>query len=144
MSNCRALCPVLLAWTTSFVPLLVAQETLVLSVRLSTIPVEAATAETLTGFGSATASLDGNRLAVTGSFDGLQSPATSARLHMAPKGLRGPAMIDLDVTSGTSGKISADLTLTPVQADHLRRGRVYLQLHSEEAPNGNLRGWLLP
>ena len=51
---------------------------------------------------------------------------------------------DLDVTSGTSGKISADLTLTPVQADHLRRGRVYLQLHSEEAPNGNLRGWLLP
>lgn len=144
MSICRALCPVLLAWTTSFVPLLEAQESLVFSVRLSTIPVEAATAEALTGFGSATASLDGDRLTVTGSFEGLQSPATSARLHIAPKGLRGPAMIDLDVTSGASGKISGDLMLTPVQADRLRRGHVYLQLQGEEAPEGNLRGWLLP
>jgi hypothetical protein len=26
----------------------------------------------------------------------------------------------------------------------LRQGRMYLQLHSESAPDGNLWGWLLP
>jgi hypothetical protein len=144
MSIRRALCFVLLAWTIAFVSPLVAQERLSLSVRLTTIPVEPATAEGLTGFGSATASLDGDRLTVTGSFEGLRSPATGARLHAAPRGLRGPAIIDLDATSGTSGKISGDVRLTPAQADGLRRGNVYLQIQSEEAPNGNLRGWLLP
>jgi hypothetical protein len=144
MSVRRALCPVLLAWTIAFVSPLVAQETLALSARLTTIPVEAATAEGLTGSGSATASLDGDRLSVSGSFEDLQSPATGARLHVAPRGRRGPAIINLDVTSGTSGTISGDVTITPAQADRLRRGQVYLQLQSEEAPDGNLRGWLLP
>ena len=144
MSSCRALCPVLLASTIGFVSPLAAQERLVLNVRLTTIPVEAATAEGLTGFGSATASLDGNRLTVTGSFEGLQSPAMSAGLHTAPKGLRGPAIIDLEVTSGTTGKITGDVMLTPAQTDRLRRGQLYLQLQSEKSPDGNLRGWLLP
>ena len=144
MSVRGALCPVLLAWTIAFISPLAAQEQLVLNVRLTTIPVEAATVAGLTGFGSATASLDGNRLTVTGSFKDLQSPATSARLHAAPKGLRGPAILDLDITSATSGDITGDVTLTPEQADRLRRGQFYLQLQSEEAPDGNLRGWLLP
>ena len=142
MSVRHALCIALLAWTVGFSPL-GAQEALVFKVRLSTIPVEAATVTGLTGSGSATASLEGNQLTVTGMFDGLQSPATSAKLHVAPRGLRGPAMLDVDVTSGTSGKISGNLTLTEVQADHIRRGRVYLQVQSEDAPEGNLRGWLV-
>ena len=142
MSVRHALCIALLAWTVGLSPL-GAQEALVFKVRLSTIPVEAATVTGLTGSGSATASLEGNQLTVTGMFDGLQSPATSAKLHVAPRGLRGPAMLDVDVTSGTSGKISGNLTLTEVQADHIRRGRVYLQVQSEDAPEGNLRGWLV-
>ena len=142
MSVRHALCIALLAWTVGLSPL-GAQEALVFKVRLSTIPVEAATVTGLTGSGSATASLEGNQLTVTGMFDGLQSPATSAKLHVAPRGLRGPAMLDVDVTSGTSGKISGNLTLTEVQADHIRRWRVYLQVQSEDAPEGNLRGWLV-
>lgn len=142
MSVRHALCIALLAWTVGLSPL-GAQEALVFKVRLSTIPVEAATVTGLTGSGSATASLEGNQLTVTGMFDGLQSPATSAKLHVAPRGLRGPAMLDVDVTSGTSGKISGNLTLTEVQADHIQRGRVYLQVQSEDAPEGNLRGWLV-
>jgi hypothetical protein len=112
--------------------------------RLSTVPVEAATAASLTGVGEVTATLTGNRLVVKGTFKGLQGPATVARLHVAPPAMRGPAMLDLVVTKGTSGTISGDLMLTPVQADHLARNRVYVQLHSEKAPEGNLWGWLLP
>jgi hypothetical protein len=140
----RTLGFLLLTSTIAVASPLVAQEQLALSARLTTVPVEPATAEGLTGFGSATASLDGSQLTVTGSFEDLRSPATSAQLHAAPKGLRGPAILDLDVTGGTSGEISGDVTLTPLQVDRLRRGEVYLQVHSEEAPAGNLRGWLLP
>ena len=86
----------------------------------------------------------GARLVVTGTYEGLQTPATVARLHVAPKGMRGPAMVDLMVTGGTAGRITGTLMLTDVQADHVRRSRVYVQLHSEKAPEGNLWGWLLP
>ena len=112
--------------------------------RLSPVPVEASTAARLKGLGKATAVLNGTQLTVTGTFSGLASPATVARLHVAPKGLRGPAMADLTVTKATSGTVTGELKLTPVQADHFARNRVYIQIHSEGAPEGNLWGWLLP
>jgi hypothetical protein len=113
--------------------------------RLGTVPVEAATLSGLIGgSGAVTAVLTGTKLTVNGTFKGLQSPATIARLHVAPKGQRGPAMLDLPVTKATSGTITGDLTLTPIQVDHLVRNRVYIQLYSEKAPEGVLWGWLLP
>ena len=59
-------------------------------------------------------------------------------------GMRGPAMLDLQVTKAPAGTIAGDLTLTAIQADHLTRNRLYVQLHSEKAPDGALWGWLLP
>ena len=53
-------------------------------------------------------------------------------------------MLDLIVTKATSGTITGDLMLTAIQADHLMRNRVYVQVHSEKAPEGHLWGWLLP
>jgi hypothetical protein len=135
---------VLLALVLALSTALTAQEARTFKARLSTVPVEAATAAALTGSGEVTATLTGNRLVIKGTFKGLQGPATVARLHVAPRGLRGPAMLDLAVTKATSGTITGDLMLTAIQADHLARNRVYVQLHSEKAPEGNLWGWLLP
>ena len=135
---------VLLAATLTAASALSAQGPLALKARLSTVPVEASTLDGLTGSGAVTATLTGNQLSIAGTFQGLRTPATTARLHVAPRGLRGPAMLDLVVSGTTTGKISGDLTLTPVQADHVRRGRVYVQLQSQKAPEGNLWGWLLP
>jgi hypothetical protein len=59
-------------------------------------------------------------------------------------GVRGPAIAELTVTSGTSGSVGGEVTLTAAQVEGLRQGRIYLQLHSESAPDGNLWGWLLP
>ena len=113
--------------------------------RLGTVPVEAATLKSLIGgSGAVTAVLTGTKLTVNGTFKGLQSPATVARLHVAPKGQRGPAMLDIPVTKATSGMITGDLMLTAIQVDHLVRNRVYIQLYSEKAPEGVLWGWLLP
>ena len=109
---------------------------------MSPVPVAAASPN-ITGVGSVTATRSGTKLTIAGTFEGLASPATFAKLHRAPKGIRGPAVFDLTVTSGTSGKISATLDLTPAQVEDLARERFYVQLHSEKAPDGNLWGWLL-
>jgi hypothetical protein len=114
-------------------------------IRLRPVPIEASTAANTTGAGEATAELRGTRLTLRGNFAGLKGAATVARLHQgAVMGVRGPAIADVTVTSGTSGTVSGEVTLTPQQVEGLRQGHVYLQIHSETAPDGNLWGWLLP
>ena len=112
--------------------------------RLSTVPMDASMQATVAGSGSATAELAGTKLSINGTFEGLRSPATIARLHMGQAGVRGPAIFDLTVTKATSGTITGNVTLTQLQADNLRKTRIYLQLHSEKAPEGNLWGWFFP
>lgn len=111
--------------------------------RLSAVPVSAATRPTTTGSGTLTAVLAGNTLTINGKFDGMNSPATVAHLHRAPKGLRGPNVFDLIVTKATSGTVEGSLTLTAGQVEELKQGWYYVQIHTEQNPEGQLRGWLL-
>ncbi len=112
--------------------------------RLSPMPVDATNQAGTTGLGAVTAVLAGTKLSVSGTFSGLQTPATIAQVHVGPKGISGPAVLDLTVTKATSGTLQGELMLTSAQVEHLKRGRLYIQIHSEKAPDGNLRGWLLP
>ena len=112
--------------------------------RLSVVPIDVAMQATIAGTGSVTAQLAGNKLTITGTFNDLKTAATVARIHVAAKGRRGPAILDLQVAGGTSGTISGSFDLTRAQIEDLTQSRFYIQLHSEKAPDGNLRGWLLP
>lgn len=112
--------------------------------RLSPVPIDVTMLSTVAGSGLLAAVLTGNKLTITGTFEGLRSPATVARIHRAPKGIRGPAILDLTVSKETSGTVSGSIELTPAQVEDLRNGRLYVQIHSERAPDGNLWGWLLP
>jgi CHRD domain-containing protein len=112
--------------------------------RLSTVPIDVTMMSTVAGSGSLTAVLAGNKLTITGTFQGLRTPATLAKIHRAPKGIRGPAILDLTVSKETSGTVSGSIELTPAQLDDLRNSRLYVQIDSERAPDGNLWGWLLP
>jgi hypothetical protein len=112
--------------------------------RLSTVPISAAERDTIKGGGSATGILDGRNLTITGSFTGLVGPATHAELHLSSvTGVRGPAILELGVTEATSGEVTASLELSRSQVEALRDGRLYIQIHSQAAPDGNLWGWLL-
>ena len=91
-----------------------------------------------------TATLQGNKLTVGGTFEGLRSSATVAHLHRGQRGIPGPPIFELTVTKAARGSVSGSLDLAPAQIEDLRNGRVYVQIHSESAPEGNLRGWLLP
>lgn len=112
--------------------------------RLSTVPVDATMLPAVAGSGSLKASLAGNKLTISGSFQGLRSPAIRANIHIGPqKGIRGGAVHDLTVSNGTAGSISGSVDLTSSEVQDLRSGRLYVQIDSERAPDGNLWGWLL-
>jgi hypothetical protein len=113
--------------------------------RLSPVPLDVAMQATIAGSGSVTATLTGASLALSGTFKDLKTAATVVRLHRGPKmGMRGAAIADLSATAGTNGTITGQVDLTAAQVDDLANGRLYVQLHSEKAPDGNLWGWLLP
>jgi hypothetical protein len=113
--------------------------------RLAPSPVTEGTRGNVMGEGTATAILDGNKLTVRGKFAGLAGNATRAALYDGIRiGAMGPKIADITVTPAVSGEVSGSVTLTPRQANAVRSGRVYIQLDSEKAPEGNLTGWLLP
>jgi hypothetical protein len=111
--------------------------------RLSPLGVTNATVNTTTGVGSVTATLTGNHLAIDGTFQGLTGNATTANLRRGPKGIPGPVVFEIECPKSSSGAIKASVELTPAQVEDLRAGRLYLQIHSERAPEGSIRGWLL-
>lgn len=111
--------------------------------RLATVPVDFVNFVNVTGSGSVTGLLSGGKLSIEGTFEGLSGPATVARVHRGPLGIRGPALFDLTVTKSTAGTIAGSFDLKPNYIEDLRLGRLYVQIHSEKAPDGNLWGWLV-
>jgi hypothetical protein len=112
--------------------------------RLAPVALDIAMQARVAGSGSASAVLSGNKLSVTGTFEGLRSPATDGRLHQGlATGVRGPAVFDLTVPHQTRGTFNGAFDLTVEQLENLKKGRFYVQINSEKAPEGNLWGWLL-
>ncbi|HYK78654.1 MAG TPA: CHRD domain-containing protein [Micropepsaceae bacterium] len=111
--------------------------------RLSVVPLDVGMQATVAGQGSVTATLAGNKLTVSGTAEGLRSPATVAHIHRGPPGIPGPAILDLTITNTTTPTISGTVDLTPSMVADLKNGQLYVQLSSERAPDGNLRGWLM-
>jgi len=112
--------------------------------RLAPVPIDVTMQATIAGSGTVTATLAGSKLTVAGTFEGLKSPATIAKLRKSPvRGVRGPDIYDLTVTQATAGSVSGAFDLTPQQVADLQAGRIYVQINSERAPDGNLWGWLL-
>lgn len=120
--------------------------------NLGPMPLDDETKAVIAGRGDATASYDGRTLTVKGSFHGLPSSATVARIFLSEHiGVPGRQVLDLTVSKASSGTLSGNLMLTAEQADALRRGCLYIQIDSEKAPpgyswgpRGTLWGWLLP
>ena len=121
-----------------------AQNSLTFKTRLAPVAIDAAMKKDAAGLGSATAVLSGTKLSVSGTFEGLKSNATMAHIHQGiATGVHGPKLLDLTVPKAMSGELSGSFDLTPEQLDALKKGKWYVQIHSEKAPAGNLWGWLL-
>ena len=143
---------VVLMWAWAAAHPVLAQTGEVYTARLGWVPLAGPNdRQYVSGKGSVSATLNGTRLAIAGTFEGLPAPVTVARLHRGIiKGARGPAMGDLMVMKtgdGTAGTISGNLTLTTVDVEQLKAGRLYVQVHSEKGlpkdDGSTLWGWLL-
>ena len=120
-----------------------AQSTETYKARLTAVAADARTRPSLAGSGTATATLAGTKLSITGSFEGLLSPATMAQLHGAvAAGVRGPVIGDLTIAKAASGSLSGSFDLTPQQIESFHKGGLYIEIHSEKAPDGVIWGWL--
>src|SRR6516225_8580743 len=101
---------------------LIAQSGETYKARLSAIAADARTRPQLAGLGSASAVLSGSKLSITGSFDGLLSPAIMAQLRAGvAAGVRGPVIEELTISKAVSGSISGSTDLTPEQIETLHK-----------------------
>ena len=116
-----------------------------LRARLSPVPIDVAMQETIRGSGAATATLSGTTLTVEGSYRGLVTPATSVQVfESARMGMRGTLVGEFASGGGTTGTFKGTVTLTAAHSGGVRKGLLYVQIQSEKAPDGNLRGWFIP
>ena len=113
--------------------------------RLSKVPVDAKMLPIIIGVGNATGTLNGTRVTIAGTFEGMGSPATIAQLHEAKfRGGHGPVIGELEVTKAATGTVSGQVNLTATQITSLKEGKLYVQIHSQAGPEGHLWGFLLP
>jgi hypothetical protein len=105
--------------------------------------------------GMVTATLVGNNLTLSGSFDGLTglfdaTIAGGAHLHLGYAGENGPIEFmltttpDIDLLGGSFEAVLNTFTLTPDQLEALMDRRIYINIHTTRFPGGELRGQLLP
>jgi hypothetical protein len=88
--------------------------------------------------------LDGKgKLAINGTFQQLASPATAAYFHRGVDGQRGPRVATLMVTKAATGIIKGDVMLTADDIAELQKGAYYVEVATENATDGEVRGWLL-
>ena len=95
-----------------------------------------------------------NTLSISGSFSGLVAPLTAGHFHGPAlpganasvihgfPALPTPGGLPLGSTSGTWSDVWVGLTAT--QVGYLTAGKIYVNLHSQAFPGGEIRGQVVP
>jgi hypothetical protein len=95
---------------------------------------------TSTGTGTATGTLDGMKLTISGSYSNLSANPTLAHVHSGDAGLNGPVVFNLSFDAGT---LSGSQMLTAEQVTALNEGRLYVNVHTPNNTGGEIRGQLI-
>jgi hypothetical protein len=97
------------------------------------------------GTGTFTLDVATNVMTFTVNFSGLSGAITVAHFHAAPAGQAGGVIIDLsgDFTGLTSGPVQGTATFNAANLAELNAGDVYINLHTDANPNGEIRGQLV-
>lgn len=97
---------------------------------------------TTDAFGSANVSAAGTALAIDGAFDGFV--ATAAHVHgPAAVGENAGVLFTL-VVDNANTHFEGTFTMTAEQVEWFKDGLLYINMHSEANPGGEIRGQILP
>jgi hypothetical protein len=95
--------------------------------------------------GSVTATLDGNALTLEGSYEGMVVAGPGAHIHgPASEDENAGVLFPLEFDNEAGTLSGGPFTLTSAQLQQLQDGLFYVNLHSEEHQDGEIRGQLLP
>ena len=91
--------------------------------------------------GSGTISVGADN-SVSGSITTKGIAGTMAHIHMAPAGKNGPVIIPLTKQGDDTWMVPAGAKLTAEQAEALKAGNLYVNVHSAANPGGEIRAQL--
>jgi hypothetical protein len=92
------------------------------------------------GSGSFRVAEDGT---ITGSVTTKDVKGTMAHIHRAPKGQNGPIIVPLD-KNGDTYSVPAGRKLTKEQLEDLKKGNLYVNVHTNANKGGEVRGQIQP
>lgn len=77
------------------------------------------------------------------SWSGLTGPTTAAHFHLGPVGVNGPVKLEIFIVPSTSPSSgSGMMAASDIRA--LLAGDVYINVHTEDFPGGEIRGQIAP
>jgi hypothetical protein len=81
-------------------------------------------------------------------YSGLSSPVTMAHFHVGATGKNGKPVVWMtkmgSTTTPIEGPIKGEATLTPDQAKEFAAGDLYINVHTKDHPDGEIRGQVMP
>ena len=92
-----------------------------------------------TGAGSLRVADDGT---ITGSITTERVRGTVAHIHQGAKGTNGPVIVQLD-KSGDTYSVPPKHRLTPAQIEELKKGNLYVNVHTSRYRAGEVRGQII-
>ena len=93
--------------------------------------------------GSFTGTLTGRKLAWKLTYSGLTGKATAAHIHMGAKGKAGNVVVPLcGAQPACKSGLSGTTTLTAQTLSWLKKGQLYVNVHTGKNLNGEIRGQL--
>lgn len=95
------------------------------------------------GSGSGVIVVDEDR-GISGSVTTENVAGTMAHIHEAPADANGPVVIPLEQTDDNTWSVPEGTQLTEAQYETLKEGHLYINVHTDAHPAGEVRGQLKP
>lgn len=113
-----------------------------LSARLQGAQADPPNGSTASGLVNVLIDKSTKRLYLTGSFTGLTTPAVNSEIHQGAPNTSGPPVHTLVFSTSTTGTLNALKALTDTDLNRLLSGNVYVDIHNDTYPSGEIRGQL--
>jgi hypothetical protein len=86
--------------------------------------------------------LSGSKLSWKLTYAKLTGPANAAHIHIGAKGASGNVVVPLCASTMCKSGLTGTATITPALMTAFKKHRLYVNVHTDKNPNGEIRGQL--